>query len=112
MKLKGFEAELAKARARILEACMANDKQLAVRHLETACRLVTEADLNDAERKEGQCRLLESEIDIAEITPNHVRELTQVTLNMLRSQNFSDMRLLGVIERGLVRSAEASAKHK
>jgi len=66
---------------------------------------LSKGNISNDDIKEYNCRVLESELDIAEIEPNPIHCLVEVVENIVQSSDFTEIRRKEILQRGLSRIA-------
>lgn len=95
--------EIATKRARILEVCLLRDHVLATSMFQDLKTFVGSARLDAENMREADCRLLETELDISEISADPASAIAETLLTIHRAECFSSARRAEVMERGLVK---------
>ncbi|WP_108813221.1 hypothetical protein [Loktanella sp. Alg231-35] len=98
-----IEAEITKRRQLILLLVLENRIPDAKRELSDLSKRIKHCDLTFDQKREARCRLLESEIDIAEYETAPKRSLLSVMKRILMSKDFTRERQTEVLLRGLSR---------
>lgn len=100
-KRSSTEIEVAKLRAEVLSMCLEKDLEGAKATLLRVRLLLSKGHIPNDDSKEYRCRVLESELDIAEIEPNPIRCLVEVLQNIVQSSDFTEVRRKEILQRGL-----------
>lgn len=100
-KRSWVEMEVARLRGDVLEMCLKKDLNGAKAILLKVRSLRDKEDIPDDDLKEYNCRILESELDIAAIEKDPICCLVDVLQSISVSSDFSDVRRIEILQRGL-----------
>lgn len=101
LKRSEFEKSLAQMRDLILMAILSRDLDRAREILKQAQLLVDTTELSDAKLREARCRLMESELHIAEIEDDARTCIQACIFKIEHSPDFEESRRRVVIDLGL-----------
>lgn len=97
-----FSVYLAEKRQEILTQSLIGDHKAAQKTFENLLQHSETIQLSEGDRIETQCRLLETEMDLAQYKEEPTVSLAKVMLKITVSSAFAHERKLEILERGLL----------
>lgn len=101
-----LEIKVANKREEILTMCMLRDLDRANAKLSELKVFLRENPPAEEEVKEVNCRILETELDLAELETNPVHSIAGILHSISVSSDFSETRRIEILQRGLSKIEE------